>query len=131
MAGLGHGSDRGSTPGHSLPAFAKVYVMRSCLSSRSPAKYYINRLIYCTNRDICCTVSRIGLSCLDRYVQEADLTETILGQEASPVAVSCEPDVFCSHTTEINSGIVCIVCCTRPLGKLGSCTQCRIVGAVG
>ncbi|MBA7693723.1 hypothetical protein ES703_102312 [subsurface metagenome] len=51
-------------------------------------------------------------------------------QDASPVTVSCEPDVLCSYTTEINSGIVCIIGLTRRPGKLGSCTQCRIVGAI-
>ncbi|MBA7660628.1 hypothetical protein ES703_68631 [subsurface metagenome] len=67
---------------------------------------------------------------MDGYVEEADLTETILVQDASPVTVSCEPDVLYSYTTEINSGIVCIIGHTRRPGKLGSCTQCRIVGAV-
>ncbi len=130
MAGLGHGSNIGSTVYNSRPAVAEVHLMLVRFSSGPEAKGYISRRIYCADRDICCPRIRIGLSCIDRYVEEADLTETILGQDASPVVVSREPDVPCCYTTEVNSCIVCVVGCARRLGKLGSCTQCHIVGAV-
>jgi len=67
---------------------------------------------------------------MHRYMQEANLTETILIQDASPVAGSCEPDVLCCYTTQVNSDIVGIVGHTRGPGKRVSGTQCRIVGAI-
>ncbi len=68
---------------------------------------------------------------MHRYMEEANLTETILGHEASPVAVSCEPDILYWHAAKINSGIVSITVRARRPRKLMSSTQCRIVDAVG
>ncbi|MHC4534864.1 MAG: hypothetical protein ACYS6K_13025 [Planctomycetota bacterium] len=61
-----------------------------------------------------------GLCCIHRYIEEANLTETKLGQDASLVAVSREPDVFCRYVSHINRGIVGIVGHPERPGKLGS-----------
>ncbi len=64
-------------------------------------------------------------------MQEANLAQTILGHDASPVTGSCELDVLCWQAAKINSCIVSITASSRRSGKLMSSTQCRIVGAVG
>ncbi len=85
------------------------------LSARSEAEGHIHS-------NICCAQIRAWLSCKDGYVEELHLTETKLGSETSPVAVSCEPDVLCCYAAKINSGIVCIIDRTRRPGKLMSST---------
>ncbi len=63
-------------------------------------------------------------------MEEANLTETILGQDASPVAGSCDLDVFCCRSAKINS-IVLVTSDSGRLSKLSYASQCRPIGAVG
>ncbi len=88
MACLCRGDSSGSAICDSLLVSANIHVVRDCLSTRSPAKDYIPG-------HICCPGSGVRLYCMDRYMEEANLTETISVKDASPVAVSCKPDVLC------------------------------------
>ena len=97
--------------------------MRSCLSACSPAKSHIIHV------HICRPGTWYRLTCQNRYVGEADLTETLLRDNAAPVAIGSYLDVFRYHAAEINRGIGWQTGRTSTPGKF-EVTQCRPVAAI-
>ena len=124
VARVGHGHNGGGAIYHSLLVGAEVHIVRGGLSARAPGEDHIR--VHIGSPGI-----RRRLSGADRDGEEADLTETILSQDASPIAGTGQPDVLCHGAAKVNRRIVCIISSSGGLGEFRHADQSRPFGPVG
>lgn len=64
------------------------------------------------------------------YLEEVNLAEAKLVEDASPVAVGSKPDILRRHAAKIYGRIVLITRCTQGLGEFVSSTERHKIDSV-